>query len=85
MSLPTRGPDGVALVTRNKAVCQAVWPAWHLFFPNVDFGSIPAPENVGNHMYCHAFHEFSGSENMEPLEQGQFLRAPAGEFLNENR
>ena len=29
VSLPTRVFDGVALVTRTKAVCQAVWPAWH--------------------------------------------------------
>ena len=56
-----------------------------LIFPHVDFGSIPAPENVENHMYCHAFHEFSGSKNMEPLEQGQFWRAPAGDLVYENR
>ena len=32
MSLPTRVFDGVALVTRTKAVCQAVWPVWHALF-----------------------------------------------------
>ena len=33
MSLPTQVFDGVALVTRTKAVCQAVWPAWKYYLP----------------------------------------------------
>ena len=31
MSLPTRVFDGVALVTRTKAVCQSVWPRQHIY------------------------------------------------------
>ena len=59
MALATRVFDGVARATHWKAVCQAVWLAWHAFTPRVEIGSIPAPENVENPMYCHAFHSFS--------------------------
>ena len=56
--LPSTSVRGVALATRNKAVCQAVWPAWHALTPRVEIGSMPASENVENPMYCHTFHYF---------------------------
>ena len=41
-----------------------VWPAPHALTPRVEIGSFPAPQNVENYMYCHAFHYAWGSKNM---------------------
>ena len=45
MSLPTRVFDGVALVTRTKAVCQAVWPAWKYCLQPGSRGGFGIPKN----------------------------------------
>ena len=85
VSRPTRVFDGAGRLTRNKAACQAVWPAPHALTPRVEICNIPAPQNVENPRYCHAFHYFWGSKNMGSLQQCQFWMAPAGEIREKKR